>query len=86
MTARYDHYTALEVVKKDASFDDWQEENAVGHIADVYRGRGNDTTVTIYQVHNTGVEIGDDQLRISGDRRNTRKRCESEQTARLRGQ
>ena len=80
MATRDDHHAALEIVEKSAAFDDWQEEDAVGHLADVDGRRGHGRTVRFHQVHNTIVEIGDDQLRINGDRRSIRKRCESEQT------
>lgn len=86
MTTRNEHHAVLKIVKEDASFDDWQEENGVGHVTNVDGRRGDGRTVTFHHVHNTTFEIGDDQIRTNADRRNIQKRCEREQTSRLGGQ
>ena len=86
VATRNHHHRVSDIAEKNAPFDDWQEENTVGHVADVNSGRGHDGIATFRQVHNTTVEIGDDQLRINGDRRRTRKRCEIEQRSRPGGQ
>jgi len=57
MATKNDDHTALEIVEKGASFGSWQEENAVGYVADVDGRRG---TVTFHQIHNAMVEIGDE--------------------------
>ena len=60
MTIRNDYYAASEIVEKNASFDGWQEENAVGRVANVCRRRSHGSIISFHQVHNTVVEIGDD--------------------------
>lgn len=49
------HYAALDIVEKDAPFDDWQEENAAGHVADVDSRWGHCSSFAFHQVHNTTV-------------------------------
>ena len=62
MAASDDHHAALKIVKKNGSPDDWQEENAVGRVADVDGHRGHRGIVPFHQVHNTILEVGDDQV------------------------
>lgn len=68
-----DHHAALEIVEKNGSSDDWQEENAVGHVANVDGHRGCWGIAAFHQVHDTIMEICDDQVRINRVRRSIRK-------------